>query len=145
MTSKWLWAHVTARLVNIKASPRVTNNGTYLSLLDLGTVFLVRRLVVLGKFILLAITAEERIDSIYISMFHIQYETSSENKSLLILSEVLKLHSPSHLLLLIYVEWVKAISYNKTQNQQKNLWGSPLEIQGRAGRVRIHDYWEVPW
>lgn len=67
--------------MNIKASPRVTNNGTYLSLLDLGTVFLVRRLVVLGKFTLSAITAEERIDSIYISMFHIQYETSLKTRA----------------------------------------------------------------
>jgi len=80
--------------VNIKASPRVTSNGTDLSLTDRRTGFPARRLVGLGTFTLSAVTAEEGIDSIYVSIFHIQYETSSENKSFLILSKVITLSFP---------------------------------------------------
>lgn len=76
-------------------------------------------------------------------MFQIQYETSSENKSLLILSEVLKLHSPSHLLPSICVQWVGVISYNKTQDQLKKLSRFPLEIQGKPGGIKICDYREA--
>lgn len=64
--------------------------------------FLARKLLVLGKFTLSAMTDDRGTDSI--SMFHIQRETSSENKSFLMLSEVLRLHSPYHLLLSISVQ-----------------------------------------
>lgn len=66
--------------------------------------FLARKLLVLGKFTLSAMADDEGTDRIFISMFHIQCETSSENKGFLMLSEVLRLHSPYHLLLSICVQ-----------------------------------------
>lgn len=65
--------------------------------------FLARKLVLLGKFTLSAITDDKGTDSICVTMVHIQCETSSQNKSFLMLSKVLRLHSPYRLLLSICV------------------------------------------